>query len=71
MSLEEKYKKLDEKYQKAVSSLREIAKRGQEGSGPHYCELSADYYSGYDAGLQSAGYEAEDALFLLEEKVKL
>lgn len=61
---------LDEKYQKAVAALKGIAKRGQEGSGPHYCDLSADYCSGYDAGLQSAGYEAEEALFLLEEKVK-
>lgn len=61
---------LEEKYQIAVEALQDIARRGREGSGPCYDYESGDYYSGYDAGLSSVGYDAEDALDSLNEKVK-
>lgn len=59
---------LEEKYQYAVDALRAIVKRGKEGSGVWAEDAEeAAREDGYDDGLRSVGYDAEDALRHLGE----
>lgn len=62
---------LEEKYAEALRALREIAKRGREGSHCGY-DYGNDprFYEGYDRGLESSGDEAEACLYKLGEDPK-
>jgi len=63
---------LEEKYQYAVSALRNIFEDGREGTGAAYCfdDMEVSYYDGRDAGMNSMADIAEEALQRLGEEVK-
>lgn len=62
---------LEEKYAEAVRALREIVKRGQEGSlaGNDYGN-DPRFWDGYDRGLESSADDAEACLRRLGEDLK-